>query len=115
MPNEPDQPNILVAGNLALDLNSIEAATQGHLAHALVQSMANPNIVAESTAGRDGFTPAATAAAKRRLENHDDTIKLQHSLGDFGYAVSPEQLADLNRELGNTIVIDENAGKGGGW
>ena len=109
------EPNIIQAGNLQVDLSQVEQAVGGHLGHVLVESMANPGIVAESAQGRDNYTQQGTAAAKRRFDNQQDAHKLQTALGDMGYSTTEEEVAEVNRQLGNTILIDVNAGKGGGW
>ncbi len=87
--------------------------------HLLVESMASPQIVANSEEGRDNFSPEAIRALRGRGHNYSDTRTLEQQLSDLHPAHSKaEDLDKLNAQLGNTVVIDTHISGGqwkGGW
>jgi len=99
-------------------LNSI--ADRAHIsdpAHLLVESMASPQVVANSSEGRSNFDAAAIKQLKGKGHNYKDTRTLEQELSDLHPSHSkPEDLKALNDKLGNTVVVDSAIdGGNGNW
>lgn len=101
-----------------LNQHILQVADQQHIdnpAHLLVESMASPQLVANSEAGRNNFDAEAIRKLKGAGHNYDDTLTLEQNLARLHPSKSkPEDLERLNGQLENTVVVDSHISGGGG-
>lgn len=109
----PNNPIIIQAGNQQIDLTAAADKVGGHVSHLLVESLANPGIVANSIEGRDNYTVEGTSAAKRVFHNYADERQAERAIGEMNYP-SEDEVREANAKLGNTIIICPG-GQGGRW
>jgi hypothetical protein len=96
--------------------NAVGDKLSGHVAHALVEQMANPDIANTSNQGRDNFTAAAIRAAGGSGHNWDDESRAEAAIGRLNPGRSnQEDVAHANQELENCVIIAPNIGKGRRW